>query len=235
MTDPSVMLARLRLDNKSEKDDFKKLRTLGSGAFGCVDLCTVEKEKNYAKEGDKVAVKRIKTVSDAEMAKKEALVLNKLNHRFIVRYLDNFKDNLGQLCIVMEYCDRGTLEDLLSSWHVKPIEEFTTWRLVWQFSSALSFLHGQHPPILHNDLKPANILCKTRPDTGKIEIKIADFGVCNVLGKITVNILPYLNQIKYIRPDPLRDVLLRLPARWYSLLPGSRGSERRRPTHLHLG
>ena len=162
MGDPSVMLARLRLDNKSLNDHFKKVKTLGSGAFGCVDLCTVEVEKNYAKRGKKVAVKRIKTVTDAEMAKKEALVLNKLNHHFIVRYLDNFKDNLGQLCIVMEYCDEGTLEDYLSSHRVKPLEEWYIWRLVWQFSSALSFLHSQDPPILHNDLKPANILCKGR-------------------------------------------------------------------------
>ena len=105
------MMARLRIGNKSKKNDFKKVRTLGSGAFGCVDLCTVEEDKSYAKKGDQVAIKRVKTVSDAEMAKKEALVLNKLDHQFIVRYLDNFKDNLGQLCIVMEYCNWGTLED----------------------------------------------------------------------------------------------------------------------------
>ena len=148
-----------------------------------MDLCTVEEDKSYAKEGDQVAIKRMKTVSDAEMAKKEALVLNKLDHQFIVRYLDNFKDNLGQLCIVMEYCDEGTLEDFLSSFPAKPHPEFNIWRMVGQFSYALSFLHRQHPPILHNDLKPANILCKTNPDS-EIEIKIADFGVCNILGKI---------------------------------------------------
>ena len=181
MTDPSVRLARLRLENNPKKNHFKIVRSLGSGAFGCVDLCTLQKQKNYAKKGAQVAVKRIKTVSDAEMAKKGALVLNKLKHKFIVRYLDNFKDSLGQLCIVMEYCDQGTLEDYLSSYTVKPFPEFCIWRLVWQFSEALSFLHSQHPPILHNDLKPANILCKK--ETAGIEIKIADFGVCNVLGE----------------------------------------------------
>ena len=194
MGDPSVMLARLRLDNKSQKEDFKKVRTLGSGAFGCVDLCTVKKKKSYAKKGDQVAVKRIKTVTDAEMAKKEAMVLNKLDHRYIVRYLDNFKDHLGQLCIVMEYCDRGTLADFLSSWRVKPFPEYCIWRLVGQFSEALSFLHSQHPPILHNDLKPANILVKTGTDTPTVSIKIADFGVCNVLGIIIIKLYFLRNQ-----------------------------------------
>ena len=185
MADYSVMLARLRLDNKSTDGHFRKVRTLGSGAFGCVDLCTVGEKKKYAKKGEQVAIKRVKNVSDAERAKKEALVLNKLDHEFIVRYLDNFKDSKGQLCIVMEYCDHGTLEDFLSSYRVKPFPEFEIWRLVWQFASALKFLHEQHPAILHNDLKPANILCKTypRPYGKRVRIKIADFGVCNVLGK----------------------------------------------------
>ena len=111
---------------------------------------------------------------------KEAEILNKLVHCFIVGYLDLFKNSRGHLCLVMEFCDQGTLENWLSS-RVEPLEEFNIWRLVGQFSTVLSFLHGQHPPILHNDLKPANILCKTEKN-GKISIKIADFGVCNVLG-----------------------------------------------------
>ena len=129
-----------------------------------MDLCQLEEDKNYGKKGDYVAVKRIKkeSIGDTEVAKKEVQVLNKLGHKYIVRYLDNFKDSLGQFCIVMEFCDKGTLEDWLSSRPVKPREEFRIWRLVYQFSSALSFLHSQDPPIIHNDLKPANILCKGR-------------------------------------------------------------------------
>ena len=185
MTDPSVRLARLRLENNPKKNHFKIVRSLGSGAFGCVDLFTVKKKKSYAKKGDQVAVKRIKTVFNTEMAKKEALVLSKLNHPFIVRYLDNFKDKLGQLCIVIEYCDQGTLEDYLSS-SVRPHPECWIWRLVGQFSCALDFLHSQRPPILHNDLKPANILCRNEPEkytSGSVSNKIADFGVCNILGE----------------------------------------------------
>ena len=188
--DPTILLSRLRKANKSKFEDFKKVRTLGSGAFGCVDLCTVEKAKSYAREGEKVAVKRFKDVSNDEMAKREAAVLSKLNHRYIVGYMDNFKDSQGQLCIVMEYCDYGSLEDYLTR-YVEAIEEFNIWRLVGQFSSALSFLHSQHPPILHNDLKPANILCKYDPQPGcdgDMVIKIADFGLCNVLGKNTLHL-----------------------------------------------
>ena len=170
----------------SEDGDFKKVQTVGSGAFACVDLCTLEEGKTYGKKGDQVAVKRFRSIRNEEMAKKEARILIRLKHQFIVAFLDQFKDSMGQLAIVMEFCDRGTLGDHLSSYPVKPHPEFCIWRLVWQFSSALAFLHGQRPPILHNDLKPANILCRTEPlegVDGDVVIKVADFGVCNVLGE----------------------------------------------------
>ena len=71
MGDRSIILAGLRLANKSNKSQFQKVRTLGYGAFGCVDLCKAEEKKSYAKKGEEVAIKRMKTVSDAKMARKE--------------------------------------------------------------------------------------------------------------------------------------------------------------------
>ena len=76
------------------------------------------------------------------MAKNEALVLHRLVNQYIVRYLDNFKDSKGRLCIVMEYSDRGTMEDWLSSRPILQLPEYGLWRLVCQFSDALSFLHS---------------------------------------------------------------------------------------------
>ena len=183
MGDPSAMLERLSISNSnniSQEEDFKKVESLGSGAFGRVDLCTIERGKTYAKKGDQVVIKKLFSISDAETAKKEMLILNRVKHPFIVSYLDHFKDSKGQLAIVTEYCNKGTLEDWMADtrlWMKYP--ESGVWRLVYEFSSALSFLHAQRPPVLHNDLKPANILCQT----GSFEIKIADFGLCNVLGK----------------------------------------------------
>ena len=195
---PTAKLEKLRTNNNHSQDgDFKKVKTLGSGAFGCVDLCTLERRKTYAKKGDQVAVKKFFSISDREMAKKEATILIRLKHEFIVAYFDHFKDSKGQLAIVMEFCDKGTLADWVASC-VKPIPEYDIWRLVCQFSTALSFLHGQHPPIRHNDLKPANILCRTEPQIpqvgtdGSINIKIADFGLCNVLGKFRLDHGKYL-------------------------------------------
>ena len=185
MEDPSELFAQLRIsnNNRTRGDHFQKVRTLGEGAFGCVYLSTVKVKKKYADIGDKVAIKRFTDVSNSEMAIKEGLVLCNLKHEHIVRFLDIYKNSKRQLCLVMEYCNYGTLEDWLSNPETKkPLPEFICWRLIWQFSSVLSYLHSQRPPIQHNDFKPANILCKWNANRDGVGIKIADFGVCNVLG-----------------------------------------------------
>ena len=60
-------------------------------------------------------------------------------------------------------------------------EEFCAWRFLGHMSSALQYLHSQHPPIIHRDLKPDNILGLTNPSNGNTRWKIADFGIARVL------------------------------------------------------
>ena len=60
-------------------------------------------------------------------------------------------------------------------------DEPNVWRFMAHIASALEYLHGQHPPVIHRDLKPDNILAKTE-DGGKC-FKIADFGVARFLGE----------------------------------------------------
>ena len=49
-------------------------------------------------------------------------------------------------------------------------------------AAPLQYLHAQHPPVIHRDFKPDNIL-GMRCSNGKIQYKIADFGVARVLSK----------------------------------------------------
>ena len=50
-----------------------------------MNLCHVGEEKSYAKKGDLVVIKRMKNVSDVEMAGREAMVLKRLEHQHLVR------------------------------------------------------------------------------------------------------------------------------------------------------
>lgn len=210
-------MVKLSIENGTNDEHFLKKNRLGAGAFGLVELCIVQEDKVYAKKGEKVAIKRMKNVYNM-MALKESKVLQKLDHPHIVRYLDCFNVK-GHICIVMEYCDHGTLEEYLTSFVVKPFPEFGIWRLIAQLSQALAFMHGQQPSVLHNDLKPANILCKNEPlegVLGAIVLKIADFGVSSVLGVIRTTVYLVIS-ISISRRDSLR-IVLQSPACWRSLL-----------------
>ena len=61
-------------------------------------------------------------------------------------------------------------------------KEYNIWRFLCHMSDALQYLHTQHPPVIHRDLKPDNIISK-KDASGFIIFKIADFGIARVLGK----------------------------------------------------
>ncbi|KAJ8280820.1 hypothetical protein GJAV_G00059430 [Gymnothorax javanicus] len=71
--------------------------------------------------------------------------------------------------LVMEYMETGSLETLLASealpWELR-------FRIVHETAVGMNFLHCMNPPLLHLDLKPANILLDAH-----YHVKISDFGL----------------------------------------------------------
>lgn len=74
------------------------------------------------------------------------------------------------ICIVMEYCSRGSLYDVLSG------SDLIDWPMLFQIFkeivNGVGELHSLKPPIVHRDLKSLNILV-----TEDMKIKVADFGL----------------------------------------------------------
>lgn len=68
--------------------------------------------------------------------------------------------------LVMPYCPRG------SSSFVGSIDEPTLWKFLHDVANGLSYLHNQNPPIVHQDIKPDNIL-----QTQNGDFVITDFGI----------------------------------------------------------
>ncbi|XP_068126488.1 receptor-interacting serine/threonine-protein kinase 4 [Hyperolius riggenbachi] len=71
--------------------------------------------------------------------------------------------------LVMEYMETGSLEKLLAAerlpWDLR-------FRIIHETAVGMNFLHCMNPPLLHLDLKPANILVD-----GHYHVKISDFGL----------------------------------------------------------
>ena len=180
--------------------NFPIIKKLGSGSFGDVVLAKTPTSKRYYQGHPYVAIKMLKNSNYSE-AKHEAKLLSTLNHDGIVQYLDMIMDTNNTLCLIMEYCDYGTLQDIIqkgsqnwdrllfkkyknSAFNDGYLIEQQAWGVLYQLSNALNYLHNLHPPIIHRDLKPSNILCKREGIDGKEHrLKIADFGIAKVVGE----------------------------------------------------
>lgn len=70
--------------------------------------------------------------------------------------------------LVMPYCSNGSAENLVG----RMTDEKEIWKFLQQTASGLAYLHSCKPPIIHQDIKPGNVLID---DNGNY--RISDFGI----------------------------------------------------------
>uniref|UniRef100_A0AAV1VCT1 Protein kinase domain-containing protein n=1 Tax=Peronospora matthiolae TaxID=2874970 RepID=A0AAV1VCT1_9STRA len=102
----------------------------------------------------------------------EAEVMRGLCHPNIVLFMEAGFYR-GSICIVSEYCARGSLRDVLQQQtpDVKNLNWPTKLRLALGISHGIQYLHNANPPMIHRDLKSPNVLVDD-----SWHAKIADFG-----------------------------------------------------------
>lgn len=99
---------------------------------------------------------------------REAQSLSRLHHPHIVRVLEQFDAN-NTYYYVMEYCEGGSLDTLISS--RGRIDEKNSIGYLRQIGEALAYMHGQK--MLHLDLKPGNIMLRNGTDAVLIDFGLA--------------------------------------------------------------
>lgn len=89
-----------------------------------------------------------------------------------------------QSCLVYEFMENGSLEDVLMKKNSTPLLWCDRFRIAWEVASALVFLHSTKPKaIIHRDLKPANILL----DRNYMS-KIGDVGLSIMVNKDSLSV-----------------------------------------------
>ena len=149
------------------------LAEINSGSFG-----SVYRGKHIIFEDDPVvAIKLLHASLHTQQERtefiKEAQLLKKLRHPYILRILDaGFQENMPYL--VTEYAAGGSLRDRLRKYNGQslPVEEAVA--ILTQIGQALHYANQQH--IVHRDLKPENILFNNQG-----EALLADFGIAVLL------------------------------------------------------
>ncbi|CAJ1947234.1 unnamed protein product [Sphenostylis stenocarpa] len=140
--------------------------TLGQGSFGTVYKATMP-------TGEVVAVKVL--APNSKQGEKEfqteVFLLGRLHHRNLVNLVGYCVDK-GQRILVYQYMSKGSLANLLYG-EEKGLSWDERLQIALDISHGIEYLHeGAIPPVIHRDLKSANILLDHL-----MRAKVADFGL----------------------------------------------------------
>mmetsp|Transcript_7429 Transcript_7429/g.8576 ORF Transcript_7429/g.8576 Transcript_7429/m.8576 type:complete len:358 (+) Transcript_7429:453-1526(+) len=173
-------------------EKYTELGLVGKGGFGEVKL--VELKDNPEVTYVIKTVTGLKHKEDQEESEHEVRMLQGLQSRFTIGYIESFKVPNG-ICIVQEYAENGTLAEHIKEWKAgrRPSEEGLLDAFV-QLVLALNYLHKQK--VIHRDLKPANVFI-ARGDI----VKLGDFGLARTLSKHTVVAMTRCGTANYISPE----------------------------------
>ncbi|RLC78231.1 MAG: hypothetical protein DRI81_07160 [Chloroflexi bacterium] len=113
----------------------------------------------------------------ARQFEKEAAILANLHHPNMPRVTDHFSiPGQGQY-LVMDFVEGQDLQETLDQRGPLPEAEALPW--IVQICDALEYLHSQIPPIIHRDVKPANIKI-----TSQGRPMLVDFGIAKIYDPI---------------------------------------------------
>jgi len=169
--------------------NFEYLKHLGTGAAG--DVWRVLYQDSV------VAVKVLSAKSherEVEEFKKEFEILRAVRNPYVVKFIGVAMK--PRLCMVMEYCSRGSLHHV-----IKDAGTDMNWQRAIAFCKetalGLKALHDNKPQILHRDLKSPNILVSQ-----EWHIKIADFGLSRFVTAENMNTMKQMRgTYQYLDPE----------------------------------
>ena len=150
------------------EQEFDLIELIGQGNYGKVYKVLHKKTgKIYAAK-----IANLGTSNEIESFKKEINVLKQCDSPYIVHYYDSYIKNY-QIWIILEYCDGGSLLELIKILP-KSLNEEQIASLIYMILTGLNFLHENKK--IHRDVKTGNILL-TREGIAKL----GDFGVSTQL------------------------------------------------------
>jgi len=170
-----------------------------------------------------VAVKenQYSTALHSKQFHQEATLLASLRHPNLPRVIDHFVIEGQGEYLVMDYIAGENLQECLER-QGKPIEEAEAIRIAAQVCDALDYLHAKTPSIIHQDIKPANLILTPEDD-----VMLVDFGLAKpyergvVVENILQGITPGYSPVEqYGSETDTRSDIYSLGATLYTLLTG---------------
>ena len=148
------------------QDRYRIVAELGRGGFGAVykawdinlnRICAIKENLDTTEEARRQFTR-------------EAMVLAGLSHPNLPRVTDHFIIAGQGQYLVMDFIEGDDLESLVERQGPITPDQAITW--ISQIADALGYLHTHKPPIVHRDVKPANIRL-----TPQGSVFLVDFGL----------------------------------------------------------
>uniref|UniRef100_A0A8C1HER7 non-specific protein-tyrosine kinase n=1 Tax=Cyprinus carpio carpio TaxID=630221 RepID=A0A8C1HER7_CYPCA len=154
-----------------EKRFLKKIRDLGEGHFGKVELCRYDPRGD--RTGELVAVKSLKPENREEQSSnlwREIHILRELYHENIVKYKGICHEEGGRsIKLIMEFLPAGSLKEYLPR-NKAHIDLKTLLNYAVQICQGMDYLGSRN--YIHRDLAARNVLVENENT-----VKIGDFGL----------------------------------------------------------
>lgn len=149
---------------------------ISQGGYAHVYTCEISPEYNHTKVAclkrvavpDKVALNILRAEVDAMKRLK--------GNRCIVSYIDSHASRMStgvgyEVFVLMEYCARNGLIDLMNSRLVDKLSEPEVLKIMGEITEGVCNMHALDPPLIHRDIKIENVLINSEGD-----FKLCDFG-----------------------------------------------------------
>ncbi|MBR4365026.1 MAG: serine/threonine protein kinase, partial [Prevotella sp.] len=166
----------------------RPLSTAGGTAdvWLALDVNTIDIDESLGDETDddsgagsgmKVAIKvyRPKNALDIEGEQRfrdEYKIVYNCHHENLLQPT-HFSIFQGMPYLVMPFCSAGSSEKFMGQWTT----DDEVWKYIHDVASGLAYLHANNPPIIHQDIKPGNVLIDDNEN-----FSITDFGISSKFG-----------------------------------------------------
>lgn len=158
-------------------DTYEITERLGSGGGGIIYKAYHKRMRKF------VAIKLIKDDIKGELRNRsEVDVLKNLKNDYLPQVIDFVEDG-NDVYTVMEFIEGKNFKQLIGEG--RSFTEAQVRKYALQLCAAVKYLHSQVPPIIHSDIKPANIMLTPQDDICLIDFNIstiADKGIANAQG-----------------------------------------------------
>eukprot|EP01104_Vermistella_antarctica_P021228 TRINITY_DN944_c0_g1_i1.p1 TRINITY_DN944_c0_g1~~TRINITY_DN944_c0_g1_i1.p1 ORF type:complete len:806 (+),score=134.52 TRINITY_DN944_c0_g1_i1:321-2738(+) len=186
--------------------DLKEMVKIEKGSFGEIYKCKWR--------GTTVALKKVPSIHMTEAVvdelQREAALMSTLRHPNVLQFLGTCFDPKGDdICIVMEYMERGSLYRIIHSPLIAlPIARIKM--ICLAAAKGMDYLHNHNPPIIHRDLKSHNLLVDQH-----WTVKVCDFGLSTILERAN-QALTACGTPSWTAPEVLRNEIYSAKADVYS-------------------